>query len=451
MDVQIEQQIQLLSRIQLAIDSHNGLYFLHGVSGVGKSHLANLILEKSLNTCCIKLNHRTKLDTEKLKQQLICELATDDFSDLQQPLLEAVTQRLANLQQSIVIIVDNASDLPQSAIAMLWHCVNDFNRLQLAGPSFSVILVGETSWTMPFFKALDKKENSLVAEFHLKPLSKQQSIDFMMAVHSQWSDRKIEQFVDKLAPEYRLPKQLIYGNSEPINKGLNKRLIALMLAVSLVFFVGLGFIYYLNQQSLDKTPATEFIEPPGLSQSAPVEVKPHESTATNDIDEPQIEQPQQALAIDEQTLTVTELKAQVIEKIDVQPQVTLEPVETVNTQSKAPKQPLLNITETSDEKMLLSVPTAHYSLMLGGYSNINIFNEINGSLDDVIDVYQYKTIRNDKPWFVLLYGNFATRAKADQALQALPMPLASFKPWPKPFTSIHQEIAAFASTLTDKN
>ena len=46
MDVKIESQPQLVSRIQLATDSHSRLSFLHGPSGVGKSYVAALIQEK---------------------------------------------------------------------------------------------------------------------------------------------------------------------------------------------------------------------------------------------------------------------------------------------------------------------------------------------------------------------------------------------------------------------
>jgi len=465
MDVQIEQQIQLLSRIQLAIDSQNGLCFLHGVSGVGKSHLINLLVEKSTNTCCIKLNNRTKIDADKFKQQLICELATDDFSDLEQPLVEAVAQRVDSLQQSIVIIVDNAADLPQNIIAMLWHCVNDFNRMKNCGHHFSVVLVGESTWAMPFFKALDKKENSLVAEFLLKPLNKQQATDFMMAVHSSWSDRKIEQFVDKLTPEYRLPKQLIYGQSESVDSGLNKRLVILLLGVSLVALLGLVSIYFLNQQSFEKSIAPVAL--PSDSTSFQVNVEDEVTPIVSETPGAE-QQPVSQVKITPENPPKKEPSIGVVQSSAIKAVAPVrndlsEPEEDLlqtpqnikiikpSESSEELKPVVLDIAERNDDEALLDVDPSHYSLMLGGYSNINIFTQMRDSLATVGGIYHYKTIRNDKLWFVLLYGNFETRAAANEALQALPNTLSSFTPWPKPFTTIHQEIAAFASTLTDNN
>jgi len=102
-----------------------------------------------------------------------------------------------------------------------------------------------------------------------------------------------------------------------------------------------------------------------------------------------------------------------------------------------------------DEVHLLTVPKSHYSLMLGGYSERSTLVDLQAKLADFPEIYQYVTIRNGKPWYVLLYGSFATRQAADKLLLALPSQLAGFSPWPKPFTSIHQEIAAFASTKTE--
>jgi len=113
-------------------------------------------------------------------------------------------------------------------------------------------------------------------------------------------------------------------------------------------------------------------------------------------------------------------------------------------------EPALPAQSHFDEQLLLTVPEANYALMLGGYSKLDVLENVTSKLSDFSEIYQYKTIRNGKPWYVLLYGSFATRAIANEALDSLPSHVSSFSPWPKPYASIHQEIAAFASTNIDK-
>lgn len=52
------------------------------------------------------------------------------------------------------------------------------------------------------------------------------------------------------------------------------------------------------------------------------------------------------------------------------------------------------------------------------------------------------TRRDDKPWFVLFWGDFADRAAAERATAALPAPLRRVSPWIRPFADVHADLAA---------
>jgi len=442
MDVQIEPQIQLLSRLRLSVDSQSRLCFLHGVSGVGKSYVANLLAEQ-LNHHCIGLSYQSTKHVTPIKQQLICELAGEELIDLNQPLLDAIEQRIKQYQQSIVIVIDNASDVPQSEIAMLWHSVHDYARSHSHGPSFNIILIGESNWAMPLFKALDKKEFSFVAEFNLKALSKDQAKAFLMEVHSQWSGGQIENFLTRLRPEHLLPKHLVFASLENPTKPLNKKLLLILSIVFAILVLVLAIGAYLG--TLEVKNADTLRDMPIVM---PVEVS--------------VEPPVQ-------TMSIPEDKINELEIADNSPELGLnKPLQSIVTPSEptivqsdtlieVPQQtePLIALLAPAielaiyDEVHLLTVPKSHYSLMLGGYSERSTLVDLQAKLADFPEIYQYVTIRNGKPWYVLLYGSFATRQAADKLLLALPSQLAGFSPWPKPFTSIHQEIAAFASTKTE--
>jgi type II secretory pathway predicted ATPase ExeA len=72
MDVTLEPQIQLVSRIGLALKNSNKLSFLHGKIGVGKSHVANLLQQNLPTIHVVKLQIKHAMEPEQLKQQIIC-------------------------------------------------------------------------------------------------------------------------------------------------------------------------------------------------------------------------------------------------------------------------------------------------------------------------------------------------------------------------------------------
>jgi len=462
MDVQIEPQIQLLSRLQLTVDSQSRLCFLHGDSGVGKSYVANLLADK-INHYCIQLTHHTGRNTPPIKQQLICELAGEGFSDLEQPLLSAVQERIAHYSHAVLIIIDNASDLPQADIAMLWHAVHDFALATKNGPNFNVVLIGESRWATPLFKALDKKEQSLVAEFNLKVLTKAQAKDFLMAVHSEWSDGKIDSFLKRLKPQYLLPKQLIFASMETPEHKSNKRLLIGLGLTLLVFTLALLAASFI-EQSPDgaSSPVIDSAEsvtvPTPLKTDANVSRLIDSNTVTENVidEDAHLSQFNAVTTPIEQAVTLPSAQDTLEKVVNVAPDIVSKTEAQVMQQIVTPVIELPAIKEAVtptvdyDESQLLSIPEAHYSLMLGGFSDRNTLTQVHDQLDSFSDIYQYVTIRNGKPWYVLLYGDYATRAAADDILLALPTHVSGFSPWPKPFTSIHQEIAAFASTTTDK-
>ncbi len=52
----------------------------------------------------------------------------------------------------------------------------------------------------------------------------------------------------------------------------------------------------------------------------------------------------------------------------------------------------------------------------------------------------YRTVRNGRPWFVVVYGDYADRRAARAAIDKLPPALQHLKPWPRTFGDIHAEL-----------
>lgn len=56
------------------------------------------------------------------------------------------------------------------------------------------------------------------------------------------------------------------------------------------------------------------------------------------------------------------------------------------------------------------------------------------------NVYLYQTLRNEKPWYVAIYGQFETRQAANLVAKNLPNTLSNLDSWVKKYASVHQDI-----------
>jgi DamX protein len=90
---------------------------------------------------------------------------------------------------------------------------------------------------------------------------------------------------------------------------------------------------------------------------------------------------------------------------------------------------------------LLAVDPNRYTLQLSGMSTEK-------SLQAFIkqhklprqNVYLYKTMRNQKLWYVVIYGQFESRQAASRAAKNLPSTLSQFDSWIKKYASVHQDL-----------
>jgi len=472
MDVTLESQNQLVSRIGLAIKSSNKLSFLHGETGVGKSHVASLLQSNLPNIHVVKLQLKNTLEPEQLKQHIICELATDELSDLNQPISAAVYDNIRHKNLSTLLVIDNAELIPQQTLSGLWQSIHEFNRMNQTHLTFNILLVASSRWALPMYSGLKNKTDSLVAEFALASLTKQQATDFMMNVHADWSDIKIHQFINKIAPDYLTPKQLIYAKIPSVNRHQKKILLSIGLIVILLISVAI-----VGSFSVDKTPITTDIPQLVSNVSTPLVSKPkinEYDVKDVEYDIPDIEPagPEEVKFVDkvieknkppslviaqqsEETNTVL-LSTDILD-VDNKNEITVidnSENEIVNTKQLAvTKEQIDSVEELKtpisttivnhykfDEEFLLNVPINHYALMLGGYSNEETLKTMQATFTEQSMIYQYETIRDKQAWFVLLYGVFDTIDQANKFIAENSIVFNDFSPWVKPIRSIQLEI-----------
>lgn len=82
----------------------------------------------------------------------------------------------------------------------------------------------------------------------------------------------------------------------------------------------------------------------------------------------------------------------------------------------------------------------HYSVQLYSNSKQLAADEFQQSLD-LADSYVYKAIVNNEVRYRVLWGSYATRAEAEQAISSLPKRILNQQPWIRPFSAIANEIS----------
>jgi len=100
----------------------------------------------------------------------------------------------------------------------------------------------------------------------------------------------------------------------------------------------------------------------------------------------------------------------------------------------------LNAMGLHDADWLLKQKNTDWTLQLLGArepETLLIFSRQHSLADNVA---WYKTWLKGKPYYVLVYGNYANRDMAREAIAALPTKLRSIKPWAKSIKSVQQSI-----------
>ena len=473
MDVLLEPQIQLVSRIEYLINTENRFCFLHGESGVGKTFIANLLVEKQINIRFIKLNCKRELTSEELKQQFVIELATDSFIEDNNSLSGIALQAIDCYQQSMVVVVDNAQRLSAASIQHLWQCFNEVTKNNKLNISFSLLFIGSSTWAKPLVAEYSKKKSELITEFELPYLTTEQAVDFLRLIYPDWPELKIVQHIGSLQSISLTPKALIYGaDKSSINKRRNVFFI-LCFAVLLSLGGMAGWLLHLYPADQNVTSTERLIQKapedtyPELLQSKP---NPVEKKQTMPL-------PSSSVGEDKVKLSKSILEeADVLNVADTTPDklVTIQ-TEEVETDSGDNSKAFNNISEYAtlnplpietsvpksvklvkrsydfDEHIILAIAPENFALMLGGFGQQQILKQVKSKIKDQADIYVYKTIRNGEDWFVLLYGDFTSRVEANSLMAALPAHLSQFIPWVKPYHSIQSEIAAVATKTENNN
>ncbi|MCJ8298618.1 MAG: AAA family ATPase [Pseudomonadales bacterium] len=93
-----------------------------------------------------------------------------------------------------------------------------------------------------------------------------------------------------------------------------------------------------------------------------------------------------------------------------------------------------------NEDLISSWPASGYTLqLLGARSEASVVNFLQ-KMPGSEQMYYYQTKLKNRPWNVIIYGQFSTRSAAKSAIVKLPAQLRKLKPWIKSISSVQSAI-----------
>lgn len=112
----------------------------------------------------------------------------------------------------------------------------------------------------------------------------------------------------------------------------------------------------------------------------------------------------------------------------------------VTTTAKTLAAPSLDL--TANAAWLWSQNPGHYTLQLLGSHRVEALRAFTQKHQLTKQTTYYRTRRDNKEWFVLLYGSYPEREQAKKAINQLPAALRESKPWIRRFSDVHGELSS---------
>ncbi|MTD37301.1 cell division protein DamX [Erwinia sp. CPCC 100877] len=125
---------------------------------------------------------------------------------------------------------------------------------------------------------------------------------------------------------------------------------------------------------------------------------------------------------------------------------TAQPAQKAVTASQPRQSSAPTITAAATSKVLSgngsalqTAPSGHYTLQLSSSSNYNNLNDW-AKKEKLQDYVVYQTVRNGKPWYVLVKGVYASKEAAKSAVASLPAGVQARNPWTKPVAQVQSDL-----------
>lgn len=487
-----EQQLDLLAHLA---SSENKIQLVTGLTGIGKTTMMRLLLKELVDSVAVCKVHGGATITPDVLQELLARhlnISVDaSQTELYKQAFKAKIILMQQKNQNFYLLIDNAHKLPKASLAFLLNIMswqpdnsNVVHIILFGGPQLEAIFAELTS------TVLGEQHTHTI---RLEPLSEEEVKHYIKHRLSLAGWNKVFPFQDVEISKITqisngipakinyLAKQVLQKKiqASPVqrSKGKNHMAKIKMAGISVAVLL-IGLIVFNTYENYDKSQATNsnerklaiHAEPMNIqkvkaTQSIPQQINAHEQSAEG-IAPPQVAQaqpvvaqtqpviakaPQPTVTPTQPIMAKTQLQAPVVQEQPTIAPVAAKPSLISASQIQQPTTSIVEINKPKqpaqpavhyvlNEKYIMSRNKAHYALQLAGAYKLIHLEQYFAAVQMPEQVHYFKTELNGKPWYVAVYGDFATHKAAKQAINNLPAKVQSSQPWPRSYASIQSAI-----------
>ncbi|WP_028109658.1 SPOR domain-containing protein [Ferrimonas futtsuensis] len=463
----------LLERLKYLIEYGDHAILLHGKPGVGKSTLAQALLGTSEGFNQGMVLCPVQADPAQLRVDILHQLFTDPLFDPHEPLIDSFERLLKESEQRLLLVIDDAHCLPQVILAELLAMLLEQGERRWR---LTLILVSQPKLVQHLLAELPTECQQHLLPITIDPLSLSEQKQLYRALTA---DRPLSRFINQLGIEPLLQKSdgsaqavvdLVTGKGEetPAKAGLlrHRSLILALLGVVAALAVWIAVDPLgpeLQQDAQGRSDSVRLVEvAPGLA--GPESAQPEAVTETRP-DSPRDNGDELGLAGEWQAINTPQprpapqpedplLRSAREGLVDLEQQLAAK--QAVENPPQQPPEPQAEPAEPQPERKTRSAPEAKplplaeqplmarpgdsYTLQLAVYSYPSLAAQYLKQLPLKQGLALYVNNRQPRPWHVVVYGGFESKAAAQAAVSSLPDAIRNNSPYVKPMQDVQKEL-----------
>ncbi|CAG18721.1 SPOR domain-containing protein [Photobacterium profundum] len=490
-ELDLDSQIQLLSRIQFLTRFNSNLIQITGTEGAGKTWLAQHYIEHYSQHCnqALLLCHPAQTDSQH-RSIVLKQLVNQPLFNDQDPLIQSLERMLEGHRCNVLLIIDDAHLLSPVLIAELWAVITRAQSEPLW--QINVLLFSQTGRLNKYLDQVSHGQGQMPLELEISDLTEQEVQTFIEVVLS--SDaldangrRELKEKAALAEPKPRALMQLNNTDNNMANSS-SRTLSPLALLVVVLAILTAGVVFWFFPANDEPAPSanntivtdtakenlkTGHYDDGDTEQSAtiaaqqakklalsssdraiddarvlPQEISSEGLTVGRNDDSQRIVVPSQVVdaMLSEQALETTQSNTDV-NTTDVNTNdVATASNDSVRSQHQTAAPALPTQQETSVPVVnvlgeeLKGVNSRHYALQLAALQSLSTAKKFvaEHKIQNIATLYE--TRRKGEAWFIVITGDYKDIVTARRAELLLPDSVQAVQPWVKSYAQIHREI-----------
>ncbi|MGF1760214.1 AAA family ATPase [Photobacterium sagamiensis] len=489
----LDSQIQLLSRIQFLTRFSSNLIQVTGGDGAGKTWLAQRYLEhwapdsnQALLTC-----YPTQTDSQH-RSILLKQLVAKPLFNDQDPLVQSLERMLEGNRCNVLLVIDDAQLLSPTMIAELWALVLKAQNEPLW--QINILLLSQPGRLNKYLDQVSHGQGQVPLELEISDLTEQETQSFVEVMLSgdQLDANGRRALKEKAATTAARPgalMQLDHTESKDMTNSSSRILSPAALFVVLLAVVGAVLVFWLfpaddgttTAVQTDNVPAveepsasvktgrfdeTEQVEADQRDPATVKSVTPQDEinddshvlppelsleglTVGRNDDNKRVVVPSQVVdaMISEQALGGSGEQAIAQQELPNETAMTTltdtlvktaEPAVVSTTEPEATSVEAKQVSVLGSE--LKAIDSRHYTLQLAALKSLSAAKKFVTEHEISEIAKMYETRRNGEPWFIVIIGDYQDIVTARRAETQLPGGVQAVQPWVKSYAQIHREI-----------